>query len=49
MQPNILLQLPEDQVARILAPKSGQARANERVRTATNMRISRNIIATVAQ
>ncbi|ALE06925.1 restriction endonuclease [Arthrobacter sp. ERGS1:01] len=49
MQPNILLQLPEDQVARIFAPKSGQARVNELFRIATNMRISRNIIATVAQ
>ncbi|MFB9166540.1 NaeI family type II restriction endonuclease [Arthrobacter psychrochitiniphilus] len=49
MQPNILLQLPEDQVARIFAPKSGQARVNELFRVATNMRISRNIIATVAQ
>lgn len=49
MQPNILLQLSEEQVARIMSPKSGQARVNELLRTATNMRISRNIIATVAQ
>ncbi|WP_427173790.1 NaeI family type II restriction endonuclease [Arthrobacter sp. 92] len=49
MQPNILLQLPAAHVARIFAPRSGQARVNELFRVATNMRISRNIIATVAQ
>lgn len=49
MQPNILIQLPAELVARIFAPRSGQARVNELFRVATNMRISRNIIATVAQ
>lgn len=49
MQPNILIQLPAAHVARIFAPQSGQARVNELFRVATNMRISRNIIATVAQ
>lgn len=49
MQPNILLQLPAAHVARIFAPRSGQARVNELFRVATNRRISRNIIATVAQ
>lgn len=49
LQPNILLQLSEAHVSRIFAPKSGQARVNELFRVATNMRISRNIIATVAQ
>jgi hypothetical protein len=49
MQPNILIQLPAAHVARIFAPRSGQARVNELFRVATNMRISRNIIATVAQ
>ncbi|WP_461174170.1 restriction endonuclease [Arthrobacter sp. Z1-9] len=49
MQPNILLQLPQKDVDRIFAPRSGQARVNELFRVATNRRISRNIIATVAQ
>ncbi|MCB5281389.1 MULTISPECIES: NaeI family type II restriction endonuclease [unclassified Arthrobacter] len=49
MQPNILIQLPTAHIARIFAPRSGQARVNELFRVATNMRISRNIIATVAQ
>lgn len=49
MQPNILLELPASHVSRIFAPRSGQARVNELLRVATNMRISRNIIATVAQ
>lgn len=49
MQPNILIQLPAAHVTRIFAPRSGQARVNELFRVATNMRISRNIIATVAQ
>ncbi len=49
MQPNILLLLPQKDVDRIFAPRSGQARVNELFRLATNRRISRNIIATVAQ
>lgn len=49
MQPNALLQLPPEAVAEILAGRSGQARLNELFRQATNRRLSRNIIATVAQ
>jgi len=49
MQPNVLLQLPETTVRRIMEKRSGQARVNELFRSATNLRISRNIIATVAQ
>lgn len=49
MQPNALLQLPPSVVAEIMAGRSGQARLNELFRRATNRRLSRNIIATVAQ
>src|SRR5690606_16647035 len=49
MQPNALLQLPPLVVAEIMAGRSGQARLNELFRRATNRRLSRNIIATVAQ
>lgn len=49
MQPNALLQLPADVVAEIMSGRSGQARLNELFRRATNRRLSRNIIATVAQ
>lgn len=49
MQPNALLQLPPSVVAEIMAARSGQARLNELFRRATNRRLSRNIIATVAQ
>jgi hypothetical protein len=49
MQPNALLELSPNEVSRILAPKSGQKRLNELFRIATNRRLSRTIIATVAQ
>ena len=49
MQPNVLLELSPEEVSRILAPKSGQKRLNELFRVATNRRLSRTIIATVAQ
>lgn len=49
MQPNALLQLPATVVADIMSGRSGQARLNELFRQATNRRLSRNIIATVAQ
>jgi hypothetical protein len=49
MQPNALLQLPPAVIGRIFKPRSGQARLNELFRVATDMRLSRNIVATVAQ
>ncbi len=49
MQPNALLQLPPHVVDEIMSGRSGQARLNELFRRATNLRLSRNIIATVAQ
>jgi len=49
MQPNALLQLPSDVVSEIMGGRSGQSRVNELFRRATNLRLSRNIIATVAQ
>ena len=49
MQPNALLELSAEAVSGILAPKSGQKRLNELFRVATNRRLSRTIIATVAQ
>ncbi|MEI2775202.1 MAG: NaeI family type II restriction endonuclease [Tetrasphaera sp.] len=49
LPPNVLLSLSEDQLQRIFAPTSGQKRVNELLRTATNRRIGRNTIATVAQ
>lgn len=49
MQENALLQLPQEIVAKVMSSKSGQARLNELFRRATNRRLSRNIIATVAQ
>jgi hypothetical protein len=49
MQPNALLQLPSVAVTEIMSRRSGQARLNELFRQATNRRLSRNIIATVAQ
>lgn len=49
MQPNVLLQLQQSETERIFAPKSGQARVNELFRIADNRRITRNIVATVAQ
>lgn len=49
MQPNALLQLPPSDVTAIMGLSSGQARVNELFRRATNRRISRAIVATVAQ
>ncbi len=49
MQPNALLQLRADVVAEIMSVRSGQSRLNELFRRATNRRLSRNIVATVAQ
>lgn len=49
LQPNALLQLASNEVAEIMSGRSGQARLNELFRRATNRRLSRNIIATVAQ
>jgi len=49
MPPNALLSLPESEVEMIMAARSGQARINELLRRATNRRLTRSIIATVAQ
>ena len=49
MQPNALLELSPEEVTRIFAPQSGQKRLNELFRVATDRRLSRNIVATVAQ
>jgi hypothetical protein len=49
MQPNALLELANDEIGRIFAPTSGQKRLNELFRIATNRRLTRNIVATVAQ
>ncbi|GGE96081.1 NaeI family type II restriction endonuclease [Mycetocola zhadangensis] len=49
MQPNVLAQLSPADVKRIFASSSGQQRINELFRVAINRRLSRSIIATVAQ
>lgn len=49
MPPNALLHLSESEVSEIFAPRTGQARVNQLFRIATNTRISRNVVATVAQ
>jgi hypothetical protein len=49
MPPNALLSLPENDVESIMGARSGQARVNELFRRATNRRLTRSIIATVAQ
>ncbi|MGV0046850.1 NaeI family type II restriction endonuclease [Mycobacterium colombiense] len=49
MQPNALLQLPPTTVDDIMGKRSGQARLNELFRRATNQRLTRNIVATVAR
>ena len=49
MQPNVLLALAPDIVDHIMNQPDGQKRVNELLSIATNRRISRNIIATVAQ
>ncbi|WP_370267037.1 NaeI family type II restriction endonuclease [Leucobacter sp. OH1287] len=47
--PNALLRLPEDIVQKIMSGRSGQQRVNELFRTVLETRITRNIVATVAQ
>lgn len=49
LAPNVLLDADEETRQRIFAPKSGQARVNELLRSLTRKRIGRNTIATVAQ
>ena len=49
MQPNALLQMPVAEVEEIMGGRSGQARVNELFRKAVNRRLSRTIVATVAQ
>ena len=49
MTPNALLSLPQGVVERVMSGGSGQARINELLRLATGVRLSRTIIATVAQ
>jgi hypothetical protein len=49
MPPNALLSLPAVEVEAIMNARSGQARVNELLRRATNRRLTRSIIATVAQ
>lgn len=49
MPPNALLSLPAAEVEAIMSARSGQARVNELLRRATNRRLTRSIIATVAQ
>ncbi len=49
MPPNALLSLPAREVETIMSARSGQARVNELLRYATNRRLTRSIIATVAQ
>ncbi len=49
LPPNVLLQLPADTVARIMAPESGQQRINELFRAALGLAIGRATVATVAQ
>ena len=49
MPPNALLSLPEKEVETIMGARSGQARINELFRRATNRRLTRSTIATVAQ
>ncbi len=49
LPPNILLQLPEPEVERLMSLPSGQQRVTEIFRVAQNMRIGRGVIATLAQ
>lgn len=49
LPPNVLLQLQDDEVESIFGQRSGQQRVNQLFRVATNRRVSRNIVATVAQ
>lgn len=49
LPPNVLLNLPEEDIERIFTPRSGQGRVNNLLRVAVNQRIGRSAIATVAQ
>lgn len=49
LPPNVLLQLDQQTVEAIFAPKSGQQRVNELFRRVQRRRITRGVIATVAQ
>lgn len=49
LPPNILLRLEPEVVALIMTPKSGQKRINELFRIVQRQRITRGVIATVAQ
>ncbi len=49
LPPNVLLDLPSDDVEAIFAAKSGQQRVNELFRRAQQRRIGRGVVATVAQ
>ena len=48
LQENVLIRLPEADVAAIFAAGSGQQRVNELFRRAQRMRVSRTVVATVA-
>ena len=48
LQENVLIRLPEQDVAAIFALPSGQQRVNELFRRAQRMRVSRTVVATVA-
>jgi hypothetical protein len=48
LQENVLIRLPEADVAAIFASASGQQRVNELFRRAQRMRVSRTVVATVA-
>lgn len=49
LPPNVLVQLDEEKVARIMQARSGQQRVNELFRVALHRRIGRAVIATVAR
>lgn len=49
LPPNVLLELPDEERRTIFASKSGQQRVNELFRVAQGRRVSRNVVATVAQ
>jgi hypothetical protein len=48
LQENVLIKLPERDVAAVFALSSGQQRVNELFRRAQRMRVSRTVVATVA-
>jgi hypothetical protein len=49
LPPNVLLQLPEEDVSRIMRQRSGAARVRELFRTTLGMQVGRAVVATVAQ